>query len=80
MQHIEYNSRFINIPPAVFLSSEQFHTGLNGTINRGFNELLIVKHWLISLLTDFYVSNKTTIDLFNKYLYYIPLPCLEIKQ
>lgn len=80
MQQIEYNSQVTNNTPAVFLSCEQFHTGLNRTINKVFNELLIIKQYLISLLTDFFVSNKTTIDLFNKYLYYIPLPCLEIKQ
>jgi len=80
MQQTEYNSQVINRPPAVFLSSEQFRTGLNRTINMVLNELLVVKHWLISLSTDFYLSNKTTIDLFNKYLYYIPLPSLEIKQ
>ena len=80
MQQTDYNSQVINRPLAVFLSSEQFLTGLNRSINMVFNELLIVKQCLISLLTDFSLSNKTNIDLFNKYLYYIPLPCLEIKQ
>lgn len=80
MQQADYNSSVINRTPAVFLSSEQLPTPLQRTVNTVFDELLVVVHGFISLLTDFLFSNKTDIDLFKKYLYYIPLPCLELKQ
>jgi len=80
MQQVDHNYPVIHRTPAVFLSSEQFLTPLHRTINMVFAELLVVVYGFISLLTDFFFSNKTDIDLFKKYLYYIPLPCLELKQ